>query len=419
MNVLLNSAKIVDASQKDFHLAAYDILIKNGRISKIAKSISPEGSIRTVERDNLHVSLGWLDTSVCFGEPGFEERETLENGMNTAAKSGFTDIVLNPNTHPKPDTSSDIAYFVARSQHHLVNLHPMGCLTQNAEGMALAELFDMHNAGAVGFSDHKASLTNANLMKIALLYAQNFEGLVLSFANDKAITGKGVAHEGEVSTKLGLKGIPALSESLQISRDLFLLEYTGGKLHIPTISTKESVSLIAAAKKKGLDVSCSVAIHNLVFQDNRLMEFDSNTKSLPPLRSLSDSKALIKGVQNGTIDFVTSDHTPLDIEEKRVEFDHAAYGTIGLESAFGSLIPVFGLETTIALLTKGHDRFGIEKPEWKEGAMACMTLFDPDSSWTFDKDSIHSKSKNSMFVGHSMQGKVLGVIHNDKVKLWN
>ncbi|MEO1487741.1 MAG: dihydroorotase, partial [Bacteroidota bacterium] len=404
MNILLKSAKIVEPNQKDFHLGTFDILIKNGRIAKIAKSIKPESSIRTVERKNLHVSLGWLDTGVCFGEPGYEERETLENGMNTAAKSGFTNIVLNPNTHPKPDTSSDIAYFVARSQNHLVNVHPLGCLTQNSKGEGLAELYDMHNAGAVGFSDHKASLTNANLLKIALLYAQNFDGLVLSFANDKAITGKGVAHEGEVSTKLGLKGIPALSESLQISRDLFLLEYTGGKLHIPTVSTKESVTLIAAAKKKGLDVSCSVAIHNLVFQDDRLMEFDSHTKCMPPLRSLADSKALIKGVKNGTIDFVTSDHTPLDIEEKRIEFDHAAYGTLGLESAFGSLLPVFGLDTTIALLTKGHERFGIAKPEMKEGAFACLTLFDPETEWTFDKESIQSKSKNSMFIGHGMKG---------------
>lgn len=419
MNILLKSARIVEPSQKKFHLSKFDILIKNGRIAQIAKSITPEGTIRTLERDNLHVSLGWLDTSVCFGEPGYEERETLENGMDTAAKSGFTHLVLNPNTHPKPDTSSDIAYFLARTQNHLVDLHPLGCLTKNAEGEALAELFDMHNSGAVGFSDYKSSLANPNLLKIALLYAQNFDGLVMSFANDADITGKGVAHEGEVSTKLGLKGIPALSESLQISRDLFLLEYTGGKLHIPTISSKESVNLIAAAKKKGLDVSCSVAIHNLVFQDDRLTEFDSNTKCMPPLRSLSDSKALIKGVKNGTIDFVTSDHTPLDIEEKRVEFDHAAYGTLGLETAFGSILPIFGLEETIDLMTKGHDRFGITKPEFKEGESACLTLFDPSSEWTFEKDSIHSKSKNSMFLGHAMQGKVLGVIHNDKVKLWN
>ncbi|MEX0361424.1 MAG: dihydroorotase family protein, partial [Allomuricauda sp.] len=238
--------------------------------------------------------------------------------------------------------------------------------------------------------------------------------LVMSFPQDGQIKGKGLVHEGEISTTLGLKGIPALAEELQISRDLFILEYTGGKLHIPTISTANSVKLIANAKRRGLDVSCSVAVHNLAFTDDSLTEFDTNFKVSPPLREKSDCKALIKGLKDGVIDFVTSDHLPLDIEEKRVEFDNAANGTIGLETAFGTLNPMFELEETISILTQGRERFGLQSPKLKEGENACLTLFDPTMEWEFKEDLSQSTSKNSMFLGTRLKGKALGIINNNK-----
>ena len=275
----------------------------------------------------------------------------------------------------------------------------------------------MKNAGAVAFYDFKQQITNPNLLKIALLYAQNFGGLVFSHPQDVHIKGKGIVHEGEVSTRLGLKGIPALAEELQIARDLFILEYTGGKLHIPTISTAESVKLIANAKKKGLDVSCSVAIHNLVFTDDSLEDFDSSFKVSPPLRTKQDVKALIKGLKDGTIDFVTSDHIPIDVEGKRVEFDNALNGTLGLETAFGSLNPIFGVEQTISLLTKGRERFGLRTPLLKEGEKACLTLFDPDEERNFALENILSTSKNSMFLGTPLKGNVYGVINNNKTSI--
>ncbi len=415
MNILLKNATIVAANNSTLHLKKRDILVKDGVIDQIASNIKATGKVKEIAFKNLHVSVGWLDTSVSFGEPGFEERETIQNGLETAAKSGFTDIILNPNTNPVPDSSSDIVFLKNTGQKAIANLHPLGTLTMQGAGKDLAELYDMKNAGAVGFYDYKKAITNANLMKIALQYAQNFEGLVYSFPMDDKIAGKGVVNEGEVATKLGLKGIPALAEELQLARDLFILEYAGGKLHIPSLSTEKSVQLIADAKKKGLDVTASVAIHNLSLTDNSLQEYDSNFKTMPPLRTQKDIKALKKGVKTGIVDFVTSDHTPMNIEEKRVEFDNAAYGTIGLESAFGVLNALFGMETTVELLTKGRERFQLNSASIKKNETACLTLFDPNVERTFAENDIYSTSKNSLFFNHKLKGKVYGVINNNQL----
>lgn len=333
MKILLTSATIIDASSSH-HLTTQDILIENGQILKI-------GNLADLPADKimsgLYVSQGWFDSSVSFGEPGYEERETLENGLRTSALSGFTTVAVNPNTNPVADSHADIAFIKAQSKEHGVTLLPIGALTTGSQGEALAELYDMQKAGAIAFGDYKKSISNANLVKIALQYAQNFDGLVLSFPNDSKIAGKGIVNEHISSTKLGLKGIPALAEVLHVARELTILEYTGGKLHIPTISTSESIALISNAKAKGLDVSCSVAISNLFFDDEMLDGFDSHYKLMPPLRNKEQVAALRAAVLDGTIDMVTSDHNPLNIELKQVEFDHAAYGSIGLESAFGAL----------------------------------------------------------------------------------
>ncbi|MGB7395796.1 MAG: dihydroorotase [Pricia sp.] len=417
MNLLLKSVTIVDAANAGLHQKKRDILVRNGKIAKIAAKIEAEGKTKSISLKNLHVSRGWFDSSVCFGEPGFEQRETIENGLRTAARSGFTDIVLNPSTHPVPDSSADIIFLKNAAKGQLTRLHPLGTVTLGGRGEDLAELYDMKNAGAVGFYDFKHPLKNANLLKIALQYVQNFGGLVHSFPMDSNIAGKGNVNEGETSVRLGLKGIPALSEELQIARDLFILEYTGGRLHIPTVSTAGSVRLIAEAKKKGLDVSCSVAVHNLFYQDTVLEEFDAAFKVLPPLRTQKDTKALKKGVKDGTIDFVTSDHIPMNIEEKQVEFENAAFGSIGLESAFGALNQLFDFEITVELLTKGRERYGLESHRIEEGCQACLALFDPDTDYSFGEKDILSTSKNSMFLGAEMKGRVYGAINNGQLAL--
>ena len=417
MNVLLKSAKIIDAANKSLHLKTRDIRVQNGVIKRIAAKISPPAGIKQIELKNLHVSKGWFDTSISFGEPGYEERETIANGLEVAARSGFTDILLNPDTYPVPDSSGAIVFLKNEAKGKITNLHPLGALTVKGEGKDLAELYDMSRVGAVGFYDHHKPVGNVNLLKIALQYAQNFNGLIVSFPMETQLSGKGVVNEGEVSTKLGLKGIPAMSESVQVARDLSVLEYTEGKLHIPTISTEKSVRLIAEAKKKGMNVSCSVSLHHLWYTDEVLQEFESNFKILPPLRTSSDLKALRKGLADGVIDFVTTNHTPRDIEEKRVEFDHAAYGSLGLEHAFGIINQVFKLEKGIELLTRGRSRFMLEAVEIKEGSAANLTLFDPEASYSLSREDLLSTSKNSMFLGEELKGKVYGVINNNQICL--
>ncbi|WP_397362641.1 dihydroorotase family protein [Olleya sp. R77988] len=416
MNVLIKTATILDASSQ-FHNQTCDLLIEKGKITKIAKSIKNTNNYKEVSLDNLHVSQGWFDSSVCFGEPGFEDRETIENGLKTAAKSGFTSVALQANTNPIIDSNADIAFLLSKAQNHAVTLLPIGALTKNSDSVDLAELFDMKNAGAVAFSDYKKPITNPNLLKIALQYASNFGGLVCSFPIETKISGKGMVNEELTSTSLGLKGSPNLAEAMQVARDLFLLEYTGGKLHIPTISTAESVDLIREAKRKKLDISCSVAIHNLSLTDQVLVGFDTNYKVNPPLRTQKDIDALIDGLKDGTIDMVTSDHNPISIEDKNIEFDHAAYGTIGLESAFGALNNVLSTKKTIQILTKGKTRFGQKNNPIKEGEIADLTLFNPNTTYAFAESNIVSKSKNSAFLGETLKGTVYGIISNNKIVL--
>ncbi len=415
MKLLIKSATIVD-KQSDYHLKQVDILIQDGIIKKIGESINNKVD-KEVKIKGLHVSKGWMDSSVSFGEPGFEERETIENGLKTAAYSGFTDVVLNANSNPAIDTNSAVLSVKSKASGNAVTLLPTGTLTVKAEGVDLAELYDMQNAGAVSFGDYKKPISNPNLLKIALQYSQNFDGLVQSFPLEKKIAGKGMVNEHHNSTILGLKGIPNLAEDLQIARDLCLLEYTGGKLHIPTVSTEKSVGLIKGAKKKGLDVTCSVAVHNLVLTDDLLSGFDTRAKVLPPLRTKKDIKALAKAVKDGIIDFVTSDHDPIDIENKKLEFDNAHYGTIGLESAFGALQTIFSTEETIDILTRGKERFKAGTPEFAEDHPAKLSFFLPKENYTFDKSDILSTSQNSIFLTQQLNGKAIGIFNNNQLIL--
>ncbi len=410
MNTLLKSAKIID-KESTFHNQVMDVHISDGTIINIAKNIEPSDDFETVHLDNLHISRGWSDNSVCFGEPGYEERETIANGLTTAAKSGFTGVAVQPDTSPVADTGSGIGFLKSKAVGNAVDLYPVGALTVGSKGGKLAELYDMKNAGAVAFGDYKVPVSNPEVLKIALQYAQGFDGLVCAFPQDNKIAANGMVNEHIATTKLGLKSIPALAELLQVTRDIAILEYTGGKLHIPTISTAASVEHIKRAKEKGLNISCSAAIHNLFFNDDVLHEFDTRFKVLPPLRSEDDRLALINGLKNGSIDFVTADHYPVNIEHKKTAFDHAMYGTIGLESAFGALQQVFDMEKAIELLTKSKALFNIPSPSIKKGERANLSLFNPDEEFIFGEKDIFSTSKNSAFSGAKLKGKAYGIFN--------
>lgn len=416
MNVLIKSATILD-EKSDFHNQTQDILVEDGYITQIAKSLKNPNKYPVIALENLHVSCGWFDSSVSFGEPGYEERETLANGLHVAAVSGFTDVALNANTNPVIDSHSDISFVKSKATHSATSLHPIGALTKGSEGIDLAELFDMKSAGSITFGDYKKPIENPNLLKIALQYTSSFDGLVHSFPHENRVGKKGVMNENITSTRIGLKGLPALAEELQIARDLFILEYTEGKLHIPTVSTAKSVALIRDAKAKKLDISCSVAIHNLMFSDESLSDFNTNFKVNPPLRTQSDIDALIAGLKDGTIDMVTSDHNPIDIEYKKIEFDYAKNGTIGLESAFGALNTLFTTKKAIQLLTKGKERFGLNTQNIAIGNVAQLSLFNPTKSYVFEEKHLHSKSKNSLFLGSKLKGTVYGIIANNTTSI--
>ena len=417
MNTLLKSATIINPSSA-YHQQQKDILIIDGIITKIADKITPNDKDTVVALKNLHVSMGWFDTSVSFGEPGFEERETIKNGLNVAAKSGFTAVAINANTNPVIDNKSAVEFLINKSSGFATKLYPIGALTQESKGIDMAELYDMQQSGAIAFADYNSPIENDNLLKVALQYAQNFDGRIFSFPKNSSIAGEGIVNEGINSTRLGLKGIPALAEHLQIARDLFLLEYTGGKLHIPTISTKKSVSLIQEAKKKGLDISCSVAAHHLLLTDDELPGFDSKYKVTPPLRTNEDIKALRKGVTSGVIDIITSDHNPIDIENKKVEFSNAKDGTIGLESLFSAVNSALDPTDFIETITcKPRKIFNITIPKIEEGSQADITLFNPEGNHIFSLTDVLSTSKNSIFIDKKLKGKAYGIFANNQLIL--
>ena len=416
MNLIIRKATIID-KKSAFNNQTVDIKITDGKFEEIGNEIPKSKGHEEIVLNNLSVSCGWFDSSVSLGEPGFEDREMISNGLETAAKSGFTAIALQPNSFPIIDNQSQIHFVKQKAKGFATSLYPIGALTKLSEGKDLAELYDMKNAGAVAFGDYGKCNSNANQFKIGLQYVQNFDGLIIGFCQDENLKGNGVANEGIVSTKLGLKGNPCLAEEIIITRNLQLLEYTGGKLHIPTVSSGKSVALIKDAKSRGLNVTCSVSVHHLVLTDDKLETFDSRYKVTPPLRCEEDRIALLNGVLDNTIDCITSDHNPIDIENKMLEFDLAMNGTIGLESAFGALNTVLPLNVVIEKLTYGKLIFNIQNEEIAINNNVSITLFNSIEDWTFNKEHILSKSKNSAFLGQKMKGKAMGIFNQGKLVL--
>jgi len=415
MKILLKNATLID-EKSAFHNQKIDVLIEDGLISKIDTQIKSKVD-QKIEFINLHLSAGWFDPCISFGEPGYEERETLDVGLQTAAKSGFTHILLNPNTDPVLDTFASVNNLLQRSSEFTTQLHCSGVLSSQAKGLQMTSLYDLHRAGAKAFGDFNKGITNPNLLRIALDYSQTFGGIIQSYPIDESLANKGQMHEGTVSTNLGLKGITEVAETTPLARDLQLLEYTGGKMHVPFLSSAESVDLIRKAKKQGLNVSASVGIAHLVFTHEELMDFNPNFKVIPPLRRKEDQQALREGLLEGTIDMVSSLHQPVNKELKDLEFVQSKEGSIGLEASFRVLQNQFPLEKTIAFLTRGKKLFGIENPVFKEGIPADLSLFSPNGSGTFSTKDILSTSKNCMFIDTPTKGTVYGCIRGEKIQL--
>lgn len=420
MDILIKSAKIIYPGSA-FNGKTRDILIVNGKIKNIAASIdgSEARDIRIYHEKNCCISIGWMDCKVNFREPGFEYKEDLTTGTKAAAAGGFTSVILMPSTQPPLQTKSDIEFLSSKTKNSIVDIYVAASLTINNKGVDLTEMYDLCQAGAVAFTDDKHPVENAGLLVRALQYCRGFGTPVITYAEDTALSENSLINEGETSIYTGIKGSPAIAEEVMIARNVRLCDYAKGRLHFSTISTSGSVAIIRQAKAKGIHVTAEVSAHHLLLEDVLLENFDSNYKVNPPLRSRSDINALRKGLADGTIDVICSDHSPHEPESKEVEFDFAAYGIAGLQTAFAAantaLHQQMSIEEIIEKFTTSPRKlFNIPVPEIAIGSDANLTLFNPEMEWTFSKEDMHSKSKNTPFDGYTFKGKALAVINNNK-----
>ncbi|MGE8242238.1 MAG: dihydroorotase [Sphingobacterium sp.] len=416
-SLLITSVKVI-LPGNEYHQQTVDVFIEKGKIAQIGKTIKvADKNVETIDGTGKILSPGFFDLHANFGEPGLETKEDIRTGTAAAAAGGFTAVAVMPNTEPPIQSRSEVALVVNAAKGNIVDVHPIGAISKKREGKEMAELYDMKQNGAVAFSDGNKSVQQAGLMSRALLYAKGFEGLIFSHAEDESMAGGNKMNEGTMSTYLGMKGIPNLAESLMVSRDLYLAEYTEAPIHFASISTPEAVDLIKKAKAKGLRVTCDVAAHQLVFTDEDIVGFDSNYKVSPPLRTKADAKALIKGVKDGVIDAVVSQHTPQEIEYKNVEFHIAKNGIIGLQTVLPLLVRAGLNEEQIvnSLAVRPRQILGLAIPQIKEGAIANLVLFDLAKSWNFDEKTNRSKSKNSPLFGQTLKGAVELVINNNQI----
>lgn len=414
MQVLIKQAIIVSPSSP-LNGQTKDILVSNGIIAKIADNIT-ENTGHVIAQEGLHVSIGWMDVSANFGDPGFEYKETIETGAAAAAAGGFTDVIALPNTSPVVQNKAQVEYIIQKSKSLPVTVHTSGAVTKNTEGKDLAEMHDMHLSGAVAFTDGLHTVQSSGLLLKALQYVKSFDGTIIQIPDDKSIGANGLMNEGIVSTQLGLPGKPAIAEELVVARDIKLARYTDSKIHFTGIASAKSLEYIKRAKDGGIAVSCSVTPYHLFFTDEDVRGYDTNLKVNPPVRSEADRQALVNAVVNGTIDCIASHHFPQNWDSKTCEFEYAKEGMIGLESLFGVLgktvIDQWSLAQCIETLSVAPRKiFGLPVPEIKEGAPACITLFNPQTEYVFEENMIRSRSKNTPFIGKKLKGKVIGIIN--------
>lgn len=421
MKLLITNAIICDP-QSVYNGKKCDLLINNGFIDDIQISgrNAIEGVSKTFDAKGAMLSPGWFDMRAALREPGYEFKETLESGAGAAAAGGFTSIACLPTTLPPVQTKADIEFIYRKAEKLPVHIFPYGAITKNREGEELNELYDMHNAGAIGFTDGNRSIAHSGVMLRAMMYGKIFGGLMINHCEDTDISAGGKMHEGIMSTSLGLKGIIPIAEELVITRDIELSKYAECAIHISHISSKGSVDIIRKAKKQGAKVTCDVAVANLVYTDEVLSGFDSNYKLTPPIRSKADQKALWEGLADGTIDCIVSDHHPEDAEHKDVEFEYASPGIIQLQTLYSLLNMNAPKGYTIEMMVQNlvHNPRKILKLEAlkiEKGAKAELTIFDSETEWLYDSNNNASRSKNSPLLNTSLKGKVLAIVNKDQL----
>jgi dihydroorotase len=422
MRWIIQAATIIDPKGKHHHKVR-DLLIENGEIQEIKATIDAKNADQVIDAKGKCLSLGWIDLKAHFRDPGEEYKEGLLNGLDAAARGGFTRVLCMPSTFPVIDSKSQVTYLKSRSEGHPVSLLPVGSLSQGGKGEQMTEMFDMMNAGAVAFSDD-ASMERTSLLSKSLDYSQALNVPLMSICLDPDLSEGGVMHEGKVSNSLGLKGIPAVAEEIRVAREIEVLRYSGGKLHLMLLSSKRAVEMVRKAKKEGLQITAGVAAQQLCYNHTQLETFDSNMKVLPPYREESDRTALIKGLKDGTIDAVCSNHEPENIENKKREFEHAAFGNSSIEAAFSLLCKGLGKhlspEHVVQALAIGpRVVLGDEQQSIETGSKAELTLFSIEEESHYAADEWISHSQNSPIIGTSLPGKVYAIVNGEQVVIQN
>ncbi len=410
---MIKKVKVIDGPSK-YHNKVVDILIVDSRIAEIKAGISPASPIKTIQGEDLHASISWLDIGTQVGEPGLEHREDWTTVSKAAKAGGYGAIAPFPNTQPSIQHKADIQYIKQRAKSQGIGVYPIASLSLDNQGAEIAEMYDLFTAGAVAFSDGLKSVSHAGLLARALEYVKPFEGLIIHYPSEKYLTQDAQMHEGEMSTLLGMKGMPSTAESIGLKRDLELLAYTQSRLCVYGLSSNEAVKILKEAKKSLAEkLTAAVPYLNLVYTDKEMDRFDSHLKVMPPLRKKSDQNELIKGLKDGVIDAIVSNHYPIEEEGKKLEFPYAKFGASGIETCFAAcntFVPALDMETLIYKLSYGpRSILGLTSEGIKAGSAAALTLFDPTAEWVFEDSQ--SRSNNNPFLGKTLRGKVIDVLN--------
>lgn len=424
MKILIQNGRILDPSSKTDGIK--DILVENRVIVAVEEKITTSAD-KTIDAKGYWVTPGLIDVHVHLREPGYEYKETIKTGSRAAAKGGYTTICCMPNTNPVIDNEILVEYIKMKAEREaIVNVLPIGSITKGQKGEELANIGKMAQAGICAISEDGKSVMNAGLLKKAMKYVSMFNLPVFSHCEDPTLVGGGVMNAGEMAERMGMKGIGADSEEVIVARDIILARNTGVKLHICHISTAGSVQLVREAKQRGEAVSAEVCPHHFSLTDEAVEDYDANTKMNPPLRSAEDVKSLKEGLKDNTIEIIATDHAPHHMDEKNCEYDRAAFGIVGLETALplgiihlveeNILTP---MELIEKMSTNPAKLLGIDKGSLQVGKIADITIIDPDEEYAIDVNTFASKSKNSPFHGHWVKGRVKYTIVGGKIVLNN